>query len=67
MGRETLLETVIVITDENGNETEVDMNTAVGNFDEELSQSLMIGRAVRAALMGMAHDGAEVTVRVYAQ
>ena len=65
MERETLASTLIVVTDPLGNEVEVSPDDMFGSMDEETSQSLMIGRAVRSALMTSIEDGATVYVRIY--
>ena len=65
--RETLSDTVVVVEGDDGEEAEVGMGELLGNFDEELSQCLLIGRAVRDALMREDKDGATVIVRAYSQ
>lgn len=65
MERESLVDVVIVVTTTDGAEVEVE-NFGVGNLDQEASECLLIGRAVRAALM-RADDGAVVEVRAYTQ
>ena len=65
--RETLSDTVVVVEGDDGEEAEVGMGELLGNFDEELSQCLLIGRAVRDALMREGKDGATVIVRAYSQ
>lgn len=65
--RETLSGTVVVVEGDDGDEAEVNMDDLLGNFDEELSQCLLIGRAVRDALMREENDGATAIVRCYAQ
>ena len=67
MARESLVDTIVVVTDDNGHETECDMDKCSWHMDEEFSESLAIGKAVRSAIMGMQHDGATVTVKVYAR
>jgi len=65
--RETLNWTVVVVEGDDGEEAEVNMDDLLGNFDEELSQCLLIGRAVRDALMRDDKDGATAIVRCYSQ
>lgn len=66
MQRESLDNVVVVVTLPDGSETEVDLGSSVGNLDQEASECLLIGRAVRDALM-RTDDGDAVDVRVYTQ
>ena len=66
MKRDTLDCTLIVVTDMNGSEVEIKPDEMLGNLNEEASQSLMIGRAVRNALMQSCEDGA-IEVSIFAQ
>lgn len=66
MKRESLENTVVVVTTPEGEEVEVQMDLGIGNLNEEATQCLLIGRAVRDALM-TAKDGAPVEVAVYSQ
>ena len=67
MARDTLESTVVVVTAPDGSEVEVNPSESVGNLNAEASQALLIGRAVRAALMASEEDGSRVEVRVYYQ
>ena len=66
MKRDTLDFTLIIVTDRNGNEVEIKPDDMLGNLNEEASQSLMIGRAVRNALMQSCED-CIIEVSIYAQ
>ena len=63
----TLDSTLIVVFSPDGTEIEVDPMDGIGNLDDEASQSMLIGRAVRAALFSTEEDGAMVEVRIYSQ
>lgn len=67
MARENLENTLIVVIDPLGNEAEVCPDGLIGNLDEETSQSLIIGRAVRSALMVSEGDAVTVEVSIYYQ
>ena len=66
MAREKLDLALVVVTTPDGEETELNMDSCgAGNLDEETAQALMIGRAVRAALMSSEGDGATIEVCIY--
>lgn len=71
MGRESLDFTVITVSviNADGDEVEVseiDADEGMGNLDQEASQSLAIGMAVRKALL-LVDDAEDVIVRAIAQ
>lgn len=65
MRRDSLDFTLVVVTDTKGAEFELQL-ADVGNLSTETSQALVIGQAVRRALL-LAGDGDAVEVRVYSR
>ena len=66
MQRESLENCLVVVTTVDGGETELAMDTGVGNLNAEASECIVLGRAVRAALLA-AKDGETVEVAAYAK
>lgn len=59
--QKTLIDTLIVVEGDDGIEIEMSLD------GDDLSQCLLIGRAVREALVRQAGDGASAIVRCYAK
>ena len=57
MKRESLEDAIVVVTSSDGEEVEVDLTAGVsGNYDQKTKECLLIGCAVRDALM-LVDDG----------